>query len=154
MQFFQITARVLASLCALVAGCMFSAVPASAKGTISIHHTDGDVNVYNDVEIKVIHGNLYLTSEDGKGTIIVHKAACSFQGKIMQCFATNATLVQAGETSPLDLKTGTVYLNDTGDPQPLVLSSAKVPPHSVLLSLSTDRGTLINLNGRIDQVVK
>jgi hypothetical protein len=70
------------------------------------------------------------------------------------CFATNATLIQGGQTSLLDLKTGTVYLNETDDPQSLVLSSTKVPPHSILLALSTDRGTYIGLSGRMDEVVK
>jgi hypothetical protein len=72
----------------------------------------------------------------------------------MACFATNATLVQAGETSPLDFKRGTIYVNDTDDYQPLVMSTTKVPPHSILASFTTKRGTYVSLNGRIDKVVK
>ncbi|MGZ3509915.1 MAG: hypothetical protein ACXVAC_16165 [Vulcanimicrobiaceae bacterium] len=144
----------IASLCALIACVALGAAPAGATGTITIRQNDGRVNAYNDVTINVIHGALFLTSEDGKGTLVIHRAACSYQGKLLTCFATSATLIQAGQTNPLDLKTGTVYLNSTDAPQPLVLSTAKVPAHSILLSLTTYRGTYVNLNGRIDKVVK
>jgi hypothetical protein len=146
--------RLIASLVSIAVSCLLTAAPASAIGTITIRQSDGDVNVYKDVEIKVIHGALYLTSDDGNGTIIVNRAACSYQGKVLVCFATGAALVQEGEASALDLKTGTVYLNSTGDAQPLVLSSAKLPGHSIMLLLSTNLGTYITVHGRIDEVVQ
>jgi hypothetical protein len=138
-----------------LAAC-FAVIPiaAAAKGTMTIVQANGSTNTYQDVEIKVIHGALYMTSEDGKGTLIINRAACSQQGQLMRCYATNATLVQSGETSPLDFQRGTVYLNDTDDYQPLVMSTTKVPPHSVMLSFTTKRGTTIALNGSIDKVVK
>ena len=154
MKFFRIAVKVTVSLCAIVAWFLFGAASAGATGDIVIRQPDGDVNLYKSVDIKIIHGALFLTSEDGKGTLVVHKAACSYQGKLLVCFATSATLVQAGKTSPLDLTTGTVYLNDTDDPQPLVLSTTKVPPRGIIASLTTNRGTYISLNGRIDKVVK
>lgn len=136
-------------------GCLaLSTVSAGATGTMTIVQADGDRNVYDDVEIKVIHGALYMTSADGKGTLIIQRAACSYQGKLMVCFATNAALVQSGETSALDFKRGTVYANTTDDFQPMVMSSTKVPPHSIMLSFTTKRGTYISLSGRIDKVVK
>ena len=131
-----------------------STVRAGATGTMIILHPNGARNVYNDVAIKVIHGALYMTSQDGKGTMIINQAACSYQGKVMVCFATKATLVQSGEVSPLDFQSGTVYLNNTDYYQPLVMSTVKVPPHSVMLSYTTKRGTYISLTGGIDKVVK
>ncbi len=62
--------------------------------------------------------------------------------------------MQAGETSPLDFKRGTLYVNSTDDPQTLVLSTTKIAPHSVILSITTKKGTYVNLSGRIDKVVK
>jgi hypothetical protein len=134
----------------------FTCVPiaAAAKGTMTIVQADGSTNTYPDVAIKVIHGALYMTSEDGKGTMVINRAACSHQAGVMVCYATSATLVQAGETSPLDFQAGTVYVNDTGDYQPLVMSTEKVPPHSIMLSFTTKRGTVVTLNGSIDKVVK
>ena len=135
-------------------GCFaLATIAAGATGTVTIVQPNGNSNVYNNVEIKIIHSALYITSADGKGTMVVNKAACSYQDKLMVCFATNATLVQSGKTSPLDFKRGTIYLNDTDDFQPLVLSTEKVPPHSVLISFTTKRGTSVSLSGRIDKVV-
>ena len=128
--------------------------PARASGTINIHHKNGAVNRYNDVEIKVLSGSLFLTTDDGDGTIVVTRAACAYQGNIIVCLPTLAALVQDGETSPLDLKTGTIYLNYTGVSQPLSRSSAKLPANSTMLALTLTNGTYITLQGRIDQVIK
>lgn len=142
------------ALPALIVWLVLSTVGVRAAGTVTIVQAGGHTDVYHDAEIKVIRGALYVTSQDGKGTIVVNRAACSLQGKIMVCFATGATLVQSGETSSLDFKRGTAYINDTDDYQPLVMTSTKLAPHSVLLSFTTDRGTLLTVDGRIDKEVK
>lgn len=142
-------AGILAALCSAL-------LPAAgaATGTMSIHHTGGSTNNYSDVEIKVFSGSLFVTSDDGDGTIVVTKAACSYQGKIIVCFPLTAALVQDGESRALNLKNGTIYLNYTGDAQQLSRSSAKLPANSVMLALTTQNGTFITLHGRLDQVVK
>jgi hypothetical protein len=142
------TALMIAVACGLAPGT------ARAMGTVTIRQADGETNTYHDVKIKVLHGALYMTSADGQGTLVINRAACSYQGQLMVCFATSATLVQAGRARPLDFETGTLYLNTTDDPAPLALSSAKVPAHGILLSFSTKRGTYVNLSGRIDKVVQ
>jgi hypothetical protein len=142
------------ALLALLACLTCIPVAAAAKGTMTIVQANGVTNTYSDVEIKAIHGSLYLTSEDGKGTMVITRAACSHQGQLMICYATGATLVQSGETSPLDFQRGTVYVNDTDGYLPLVMSTTKVPPHSIMLSFTTKRGTTVALNGSIDKVVK
>jgi hypothetical protein len=142
------------ALIALTVFLALSVAKAGATGTMTIVHANGDTNVYNGVEIKVINGALYMTSEDGKGTMVINRAACSHQGQLMVCLVTSATLVQSGETTPLDFQRGTVYANDTDDYQPLVMSTTKVPPHSVLVSFTTKIGTYVSLSGRIDKVVK
>lgn len=152
--FFRSSATALAMVAGLVTWLAAGTVPAGATGTVAIHQIDGHTDVYHDVKIKVIHNVLYMTSADGKGTLVLNRAACSFQGELMVCFATNATLVQTGKTRPLDFKTGTLYVNLTGTPQPLALSTAKVPAHGILLSFTTERGTYVSLSGRIDKVVK
>jgi hypothetical protein len=138
----------------LLAFLALSTLAAGATGTVTIVQPDGDTNVYNDVKIKVLYGTLYMTTADQTGTMIISRAACSHQGKLMVCLATNATLIQSGKTSPLDFRSGTIYANDTDDYLPLVLSTQKVPPHSILLSMTTKRGTYVSLSGRIDQVLK
>ncbi len=144
----KIAAAVLATIGALLP------LASRAVGTIDIHHQNGTTNTYGDVEIKVLSGSLFLTTDDGDGTIVVTRAACSYQGKIIVCLPTLAALVQDGESSALDVKTGTLYLNYTGDAQPLSRSSQKLAPNSAMLALTLRNGTFITLHGKIDQVIK
>lgn len=152
MQFLRLASKAVGLLAVLAIS--FTVAPAGATGTVMIRNSDGQTNTYNGVKILISHGALYVTSADGKGTLVINRAACSHQGELLVCFATNATLVQSGSAKPLDFKRGTVYVNSTDSPQPLVLSTAKVPPHSILLSLETKIGTYISLTGQIDKVVK
>jgi hypothetical protein len=146
--------RACAALLVSLAVCAFGTTAARAAGTVTIVQADGHTDVYHDVVIKVIHSALFMTSADGKGTLVINRAACSYQGELMVCLPTGATLVQAGQTSSLDFKKGTIYVNSTDDPQQLALSTAKVAPHSIVLSFTTKRGTYVSLSGRIDKVVK
>lgn len=119
-----------------------------------IQHSDGSVDTYRDVQIKVFAGSLFLTSDDGDGTIVVTRAACSRRDQIIVCLPTTAALVQEGESNALNLRTGTMYLNYTGSAQPLSRSSAKVPANSIVLAISTRNGTYITVNGQIDELVR
>jgi hypothetical protein len=150
--FFQ-TNRLAAAIIA-IAGCVLTPAVASATGTINIQHKDGTINIYDDVTIKVFSGSLFLTSHDGDGTIVVTRAACSYQGKIIVCLPTSAALVQEGKSDALNLKSGTIYLNYADEDQPLARSSAKLPAHSIMLALTTRNGTFVTVRGRIDQVIK
>ncbi|MBV9333011.1 MAG: hypothetical protein JO146_03310 [Candidatus Eremiobacteraeota bacterium] len=137
----------------VAACCAFIPATARAIGTLNIHQGTGKLNTYKDVEIKVFSGSLFLTSDDGNGTIVITRAACSFQGEILVCFPTAAALVQDGESSALNLKSGTLYFNSTNAAQPLSRSSAKLPPNSVMATLALNDGTSINVTGRIDEVI-
>ena len=129
-------------------------VAAVASGTIEIHHTDGTVNVYDDVDIRVFSGSLFLTTDDGDGTIVVTSAACWYQGKVIACLPTNVAAVQNGKSRALDLRSGTIYLNYTDGAQPMMFTSQKIPAHSVLFAFSTTSGTVVTLRGVLDQVVR
>ncbi|HEY6327280.1 MAG TPA: hypothetical protein VIW73_12290 [Candidatus Cybelea sp.] len=144
----------LAGLAALVAATGLTAVPAGAMGTVTIQQADGTRNTYNDAVIKIIHNALYVTSADGKGTLVINRAACAYQGDVLVCFVTSATLVQSGKTTPLDFRSGTVYVNMTDQPQSLARSTMKVPAKGIVSSFTTTRGTYVNLVGSIDKVVK
>lgn len=138
----------------LTACCFLLPAVASATGTMRIQHSDGSVDTYRDVQIKVFAGSLFLTSDDGDGTIVVTRAACSRRDQIIVCLPTTAALVQEGESNALNLRTGTMYLNYTGSAQPLSRSSAKVPANSIVLAISTRNGTYITVNGQIDELVR
>jgi hypothetical protein len=143
-----------AALLALVTWFAIGPAPAGATGTVTVRQSDGHVDVYQNVQLKIIHDALFVTTADGEGTLVIHRAACSYQGDLMVCFATSATLVQSGKTSPLDFKRGTAYVNESDAPLQLTLSTTKVPAHSIMLTFTTDRGTYVGITGRFDQVVK
>ena len=137
-----------AALALAVAACPIAAM---ATGTTRVQHSDGTVNVYQPVGIKIIPDKaLVITSPDGTGRIIIYRAACSYVGELMRCFPTGITWKQNGESHPLDLQRGTIYLNQTASSQPLPLSSTQVPANSIVMSLQTKRGTYINVTGTID----
>lgn len=131
-----------------------SAAAARADGTLQIHDSTGSLNTYMGVTVNVFSGSLFVTSADGKGTLVVNRSACSYQGKIIVCLPTSVILVQKGKSNALALTTGTIYLNYTGEAQPLTLSSAKLPPRAVMLSFTTQNGTYVTLHGTLDQVIQ
>jgi hypothetical protein len=142
-------------LAAMLASVCFALLPtaASATGTINIQRHDGTKDSYKDVEVKIFSGSLFLTSDDGNGTIVVTRSACSYQGEIIVCLPTSAALVQEGESAALDLKTGTIYVNYTSASQSLSHSSMKLPANSVMVAMKLGDGTYISVHGKIDEVV-
>ncbi len=143
----------------LAAGVMTSCVvlapaAAGATGTIAIQHHSGAVSTYRDVEIKVISGSLFLTSDDGDGTIVVTRAACSYRDKIIVCLPHRGRARARWRNQRPQPQDGTIYMNYTDVEQPLTQSSAKLPANSVMLTLSTNNGTYINVRGHIDLLIK
>jgi hypothetical protein len=126
--------------------------PALATGTLRQQESNGNVRVYNNVSIKAVHRTLRITSSDGKGTLVINQAACSYVGEIERCFPLKVSLIQGGVTKTIDLKTGTIYVNLTSENQQLSLSSQQLPSHGVLLSFSTQRGTYVTMTGKLDGI--
>jgi hypothetical protein len=146
-------ARAAAVVAALAVG---AGIPlgASASGAVLIQRAGQNPTTYSDAKVQIIHNTLNITSPDGKGTLIITRAACAYQGEILACLPTGVTLVQSGEVHALDLKTGMVYANMTDTTQQLSHSSMQLPPDGVMMTLQTQIGTFINLTGTIDKVTK
>lgn len=128
--------------------------PALATGTARIQQSDGSVKTYTGVKIVVVHRTLRMTSSDGQGTVILSHAACSAVGDLLRCLPDSATLEQHGSTYTIALKDGTVWFNRSQTTAQLPLSSTQLPPHGVLLSFSTPKGTYVSLSGTVDSVTK
>jgi hypothetical protein len=128
--------------------------PALATGTLRKQDSDGDVTVYDNVSVKVVHRTLRITSADGKGTLVINQAACSYVGQIQRCYPLKVSLEQGGATKPLDLKNGTIYVNTTESTQQMPFSSQQLPPNGVLLSLVTKIGTYVTMTGKVDGIVR
>lgn len=128
--------------------CFASA--AYAKGTVRVEQSDGSKQVYSDVSLIVTNHTLRITTADSKGTLIVKRAACSFQGDLMVCLPDELVLEQGGDQHPLDFQRGTIYYNNTGTKQQLSLSSQQLPPQGLLMLLLTKKGTIIAISGVVD----
>ena len=127
-----------------------TASPVDAKGTVRVQQADGSARVYNDVTIKAGNKRLLITTADGKGTLIVNRAACTMTNNMMRCLPYTLILQQDGKTKPLDFQQGTVYINTSDAKQHLPLSSTEVPPNGILMAISTKIGTFVTLTGTLD----
>lgn len=140
--------RALALAGVLTLAC---AIPAQAKGVARIAESDGTVRDY-PVSLEVIdHRAVRIVSADGRDTLSVSKAACSYQGELERCLPFRIVLDRAGKRHPIDFRHGTEYLNRTDSEQQLPLSSRHVPPHGIVLLLLTAHGTYITVSGTIDE---
>ncbi len=133
----------------------FAGTPASAKGVTTIQKASGKTDTYPGVGIQLVKGvSLTISSPNGEDKLIIDKAACSYVGQLQRCLVSHVSLEKAGQTKPLDLAQGTVYVNLTGSKQQMPLSSQQVPPNGVLIALKTQIGTYITVDGVIDGTVK
>jgi hypothetical protein len=142
---------------ALIIGCallLTGAPPADAKGTVLVQQSDGSTQSYAGVDIRITNKTLRITTADGKGTLVIDKAACSYAGDLLRCLPYSITLDQGGGTHPLDFERGTIYANLTDAKQQLPFSSTQVPPKGILLALKTKIGTIVTMTGEIDEVSK
>jgi hypothetical protein len=131
-----------------------TAAPAGASGTALVQHKDGTTKIYRDVSIQIRNEELSLTTADGVGTLVIGKAACTKVDELVKCIPYDATLYQHGWKDRVALQSGTVWFNPTAAPQPLSGSSAHMPPHGIMLSITSKAGTYVSLTGTVDEVQK
>jgi hypothetical protein len=138
-------------VCAAAAACI---APAGATGTVRVQQSDGTVKLYENVSIHFRHGHLRLTSADGKGTLIIDHSACSFINEIERCLPLDVKLDQDGAVHAMQLADGQVFVNSSDSTQQLTFSSHTMEPHSVYVTIRTQRGTYITAKGTIDGGIK
>ncbi len=143
-----------ATLAAFAAFAISLTLAGRAAGTARIQQTNGTVNVYQGVKIQIVHNTLAMTTADGKGTLMIYRAACAYQGDVLVCLPTGATLIQGGSVNPIHITQGTVYANLTGETQQLALSTMHIPARSIMMAITTQKGTYVTLSGTIDKVKK
>jgi hypothetical protein len=141
-----------AALCALA--LLLLPIAAPAQGTVRVQQITGKLETYNNVGIQLVGKKLFLRSPDGKGELIIERAACFYIGELLRCHPLSVYLTQNGETHPLDLASGTIYANRTSSPLTLPYSSQQVQPNSIVMALQTKIGTFVSLQGTFDAVVK
>ena len=132
------------------------AAPAGATGLVRVQQANGSIQEYPNARIDYSPDakTLTITTADGKGTLVIDQAACSYVGDIYRCLLTHMSLTQTGQTKPLDFSNGTIYANTTDGNLNLPLSSQVVPPKGIVMALTTNAGTYISMTGTIDSGVK
>jgi hypothetical protein len=143
---------VRALLAALAASFALLPVAARADGVMRVQQSDGAVQVYHDLKIRLAGHTVWIHSGDRKGVLEVASGACSFVRELQRCLPYATTLHQHGATRTIVLQQGTVYLNLTGDLQRLPHSSQQLLPHALLLFLHTMHGTYVSVKGTLDEV--
>jgi hypothetical protein len=145
----------IAGAIAVLFGVVAVPVCADAKGTVRVQQSNGSVEMYKDVTIKLVRNKaIYVTTADHKGTLIIDQAACSYVGEIRRCLPYSAKLEQDGKTRPLDFKDGTIYGNLTDKMLTLPLSSQQVPPKGIVMLFKTRIGTFVSVTGTMDEVTE
>lgn len=124
---------------------------ASATGNVRIQQSDGSVQTYTGVTLKVANKKLTLTSADKVSTVVISGATCAHSGPIVRCTGGGCSLFQDGKTRTLAFKEATFYFNPTDQNQPVPTSATKLAPHSVMFAVLTAKGTHITGNGKLDQ---
>lgn len=125
---------------------------ANATGTATIQPLNGSAKTYQHVHIAIWNDEMTITSSDGKGTVVIGKAACTKIGALVRCFPYDAMLFQNGQQLHIFLKSGTVWLNPSHTTQEISQSSTRLPPLGVRLAVQTLRGTNVTLTGTVDEV--
>jgi hypothetical protein len=144
--------RFVHGISAALAAFVFSAGVTNAEGVTRVQQSDGSIQIYRHVDIRLAGQTLWLRSPDRRGTLEVASDACSFTGEIQRCLPFAATLHQAGKTHDIVLERGTVYVNLTDAVYRVPHSSERLGAHAVLVLLHTARGTIISVKGKLDTV--
>lgn len=139
------------SLLAALTLALASTAIADATGTATVTKSTGTVRTYQNVRIHLLgRSSLRVVSADGQGSLTIRHAACSYIGDLRRCLPFEITLDQHGAKHVIDLERGTLYVNTTDGSLAMPHSTMQVPPHSIVLGLQTQRGTVISVSGQID----
>lgn len=127
------------------------AAPALATGNVRIQQSDGSVQTYTGVTMKIANKKLTLTSADKVSTVVISRAHCAHAGDIVRCTGGGFSLLQDGQQHTVPFKSATFYVNLSPQNQPLPHSTTMIPSHSVDFVIQTAKGTHITGNGKLDQ---
>ena len=127
-----------------------------ASGMMRVQQADGSIQEYPNAKIEYVKNvrTLTVTTADGKGTLTIDQAACSYVGKLLRCYPSRVTLTQGGATRDLDFDYGTIYANTTTEDVKLPASTQGVPPNGIVMALRSKAGTYLTMVGTMDGEAK
>jgi hypothetical protein len=142
--------RLLKTLLAVGLLTATAIAPALAKGEVTVEHKNGDTNTYSGVEISNAPNVLYLKSQDSDTTLMITKNECTKEGELLVCNKARAGVDTHGVIEELDVAQIVLFINPTQTPQPIKGSKVTMSPNTVLLEMSTKKGSYITALGKID----
>ena len=125
---------------------------AQAEGTTRVQQSDGTVQTYHHVRVRLQGHTLWLRSPDRKDRLQIVSAACSYVHEIQRCLPYQVFLHKANGTHQITIVRGVYYVNLTSQSHALLHSTERVPAKSVLVFLHTAHGTFVQAEGRLDVV--
>ncbi len=128
--------------------------PAWATGNLRIQQSDGSVQTYTGVTMKVANKSLTLISADKVSTVVISGAACAHNRAIIKCTGGGFSLLQDRQRHMVPFKAATFYFNTSGQSQPLPASTNTIAPYSVVFAVLTAKGTHVTGSGKLDQESK
>lgn len=121
-------------------------------GTTRVQQSDGSIQLYRDVRLRLHGTTLRLISPDRKGVLEIASGACSIDRELERCLPYSVTFRQFGKTHNIGITHGTIFLNLTGAVHHLPHSSERMPPHSAVVLVHTVRDTYISVHGTLDEI--
>ncbi len=140
-------AKSLLPLCLLTVLVPF---PALAAGEVTVEDGDGNVQTYTDVEIISTPDVVYFRSSEGGTTLQIVKNNCDREGQLLVCNKAQAGVNTDGVVEQLDVNQIVLFINPTTAQQPISGSKVVMGPNTVLLEMTTAKGTYISGLGKID----
>lgn len=139
--------KALLPLCLLAA---LSPLPVLAKGEVTVEHDNGDTDTYSEVEFLNAPEILYFKAQEGDSMLLVTKNECQKEGELLVCDKARAGVDTNGVIEELDVTQIILFINPTASRQPVKGSKVTMGPGTVLLEMTTEKGSYITAIGRID----
>jgi hypothetical protein len=140
-------AKALLPLCLLAT---LDPLNALAKGEITVEHDNGDIDTYSEVEFLNASDILYFKASEGDTMLMITKNECTKEGELLVCNKARAGVDTNGVVEELDVTQIVLFINPTTSRQPVKGSKVTMGPGTVLLEMTTEKGSYITAIGKID----
>ncbi len=137
----------LLPLCLLA---VLAPLPALAKGEVTVEHDNGDTDTYSEVEFFNAPDILYFKTKEGETTLLITKNECTKEGELLVCSQARAGVDTNGVIEEFDVTQIVLFINPTATRQPVKGSKVTMGPNTVLLEMTTKKGSYITAIGKID----
>jgi hypothetical protein len=128
--------------------CAMQPPLAAAKGTATVHWSNGTQRIYEHVTIRVL--GTRATPATSK-TIVVSQNHCARVGSLERCQPYWTNLIHSGVQQRLDLLRGFEYVNLGRVTTSLPHSAYKLAANGLMLTFSTRHGVTITITGQVDR---